>query len=106
MSDSDKQTKLRLYIMNHHTFLMICMLQYPKKNWCLVIYKYLCIVIQEIIYFNTFVTNSDQLKFFRRKFLFYYKLHNYKFMTIFFLVASNDKYYINMYYIVLHHTIV
>ena len=50
MNDSDKQTKLCLYVMNHHKFLMICMLKYHQKFWCLVIYKPF---YRSIVYCNT-----------------------------------------------------
>ena len=62
-----------------------------------------------ILFLNTsFVTNSDQLKFFRREFMNHYKLHNYnKFMTFFFsLVVIGDKLLcLNVYYLVLQYTV-
>ena len=62
---------------------MICKLKYHLKYWCLVIYKpfYQANVHCNTIYYffkTYFVTNSDQLQFFRRVFINHYKLHNHK----------------------------
>ena len=75
--------------------------------------KQLCTVIQDTILYNIFVTNSDQLQFsdqlqlqcFRLEVMNQYNLHNHKFMTIFFLVAIEDKNFISAYHLVLQCTI-
>ena len=67
MNNSDKQTKLRLWIMNHHKFFLICVLKYHLQFWYSVIYnlfiKQLCNVIQYTIFWNIF---CHQLQFSRR----------------------------------------
>ena len=103
MNDSDKQAKLYFQIMNHHKFLMICMIKYHLRFWCFIIYKpsYQATVYKILFFLTFFITNSAYIQFFRREFMNHYKLYNLKFMKKIFwslLLTKKVETYIILYY--------